>query len=90
MYCLKIKGVKDLTCQIDCSEQRKRNIKHFSIIYFNRSTYAINKCKCLHRLKDEMNPQTLNINSFEIAKFFIWGKLFVTKDVPVNRYLMER
>lgn len=35
--------------------------------------------------KGEMNPQTLSINTFEIAKLFIWGKLFVTKDVPVGQ-----
>lgn len=40
--------------------------------------------------KSEMNPQTLNVNTFEIAKFFIWGKLFVTKDVPVGQYITSQ
>lgn len=37
-----------------------------------------------------MNPQTLNINTFEIDNFFIWGKLFETKDVPVGQSITSQ
>lgn len=40
--------------------------------------------------KGEMNPQTLNINTFEIAKFFICGKLLVTKDVSVGQSITSK